>query len=482
MKNNLTSRDELPINNTNIKGTFMSIINGNVIATSSDDQIYFNQYTSLHQPVVKWYKADGTKEISANIPVAEYQTMCVASLLHMDQYIQSVSQHTTMTLGVTTLLNGISQTNAAVRNGENCISRSKEFFKYYNDLYPVIPHKYCLYFFDIDYDEDAPEHFELGSVEKVQETLIRLIPALKFVGMLIKPSSSANIVNTQTGESRSGGNSWHIFIVVANSTKESNKNFTEYIRRRAWRDDVKLAYVKHTKGSASVVMRLYLDTAVTSPERIIAIAKVKVDYPYVKLDIPSTIIEGGILDLASIDAELEEDYRPKFEQAKQLLTGKSGHNRLNTANTLPTINTFLPKSHDGKIIISAEDKERVIAIYSYLQKSTKSEVSEVRKHLSQTLVAALLTFLGFSVDANFKFKMRDENTASTSVNYNGYIKDFGGTFAGDIISFIMETYKLQFIEAWHYFQNLFGKRAKLSIKTQVALPSARAFEKSLITN
>ena len=75
--------------------------------------------------------------------------------------------------------------------------------------------------------------------------------------------------------------------------------------------------------------------------------------------------------------------------------------------------------------------------------------------------------------------MRDEKTPSASIAHNGYIKDFGSTFSGDLISFLMEVYSLSFIEAWVYFQNCFGKNLKLSVKTQVALPDAKAFEKSL---
>ncbi|CUU92120.1 DNA primase [Campylobacter hyointestinalis] len=53
---------------------------------------------------------------------------------------------------------------------------------------------------------------------------------------------------------------------------------------------------------------------------------------------------------------------------------------------------------------------------------------------------AFLEYLGFNVDEHYKFKMRnDEKTASASIDpKNGYIKDFGSGFRGDVIAFYKE--------------------------------------------
>lgn len=53
---------------------------------------------------------------------------------------------------------------------------------------------------------------------------------------------------------------------------------------------------------------------------------------------------------------------------------------------------------------------------------------------------AFLEYLGFDVDSHYKFRMReDEHTASASIDpKNGYIKDFGSGFRGDIIAFYKE--------------------------------------------
>ncbi len=54
---------------------------------------------------------------------------------------------------------------------------------------------------------------------------------------------------------------------------------------------------------------------------------------------------------------------------------------------------------------------------------------------------AFLEYIGFDVDSHYKFKMRqDEHTASASIDpKNGYIKDFGSGFRGDVIAFYKEV-------------------------------------------
>lgn len=435
-------------------------------------QIFFTQFTSLTKPVVKSYKKDFTKSIGATMHLSRYQRLQVPNLKTFDEYLKQMSSFDTITLGLATEVSGLSKTAKAYSEEEkpSFIFRGKNHIKYLNDLYPYTEGVYSLYFFDIDYDESQPQHFKMSNVEEVRDSLIQLAPLLKEAGMLIRPSSSAGIYNTQTGEKRSDKPSWHIYLIVANATVQSIDDFSEYIKRRANRDDVKLAYIKESKSGAKLE-RYYVDLAVADASRLIVEANPTLEYPLAKPDIQSTLVDGGVLDLAAIDYESEPNYKVDTQNIK-----------LNTLDTVPTLNTIVPKSYDGKIFISANDKERVINIYNYLHKTKKPEFSKVREHLNDSLIASFLIFLGFEVDTNFKFKVRDEKTASSSIKFNGYIKDFGGTFAGDIISFIMEMYSLSFIEAWNYFQNCFGKNLKLSIKTQVALPDAKAFEKSLTIN
>lgn len=47
----------------------------------------------------------------------------------------------------------------------------------------------------------------------------------------------------------------------------------------------------------------------------------------------------------------------------------------------------------------------------------------------------ILEELGYSVDRHYKFKMRDEQTASASIDERGRISDFGSGWRGDIVEF-----------------------------------------------
>ena len=432
-------------------------------------QIFFTQFTSLSRPVVKSYKKDFTKSIGASMHLSEYQVLQVPSLKAFDEYLNSMKIYDTITLGLTVNSTGVSKTAKAYNELEepDFIYRGKNHVKYLNDLYPYTEDINSLYFFDVDYDKSQPQHFKMSTIEEVRESLILLVPSLKDVSMLIRPSSSAGIYNTLTGERRTDKPSWHIYVVVSNATLTTVNNFTEYIKRRANRDDVNLAYIKTSKSGARLE-RYYVDLAVADASRLIVEANPTLEYPLDKEVLPSTVYDGGVLDLSIIDYKDEKEYQDKVMKPK-----------LNTLNTLPTINTYMPKSCEGQILISDDDRDRVLSIYSYLRVHEKPQVQDIREYLNDTLVSAYLTFLGFEIDSNFKFKMRDEKTPSASIAHNGYIKDFGSTFSGDLISFLMEVYSLSFIEAWVYFQNCFGKNLKLSVKTQVALPDAKAFEMSL---
>jgi len=443
-------------------------------------QVFFTQFTSLSKAVVKHYKSDFTKSIGASMHLARYQCLQVPDLRAFDAYLNGMSPYETITLGLTLKENGISKTAKAYDEAEapDFIFRGKGHVQALNDVYPTAKDVYSLYFFDVDYDEAQPEHFKMATPEEVRASLIKLIPALETVGMLIRPSSSAGIYNTLTGEKRTDKPSWHIYIVVANARTETFANLTEYIKRRANCKDVNLAYTKISKSGAKLE-RFYIDLAVADPSRLIVEATPTLDYPLAKKMIESTIIEGDVLDLDSINIDDEDDYR----DIVKAITSKKIMNTINiphaTQNTVYTTPTNRVKG--GVILITDDDKDKVMKIYKYFKQTKKPKVANIRDMLSQTLVTAILIFLGFEVNSNFKFKMRDETTASASISHQAFIKDFGSSFSGDIISFMMEVYSLKFIEAWTYFQNLFGMFKKLSIKTQVALPDAKAFEKSLTT-
>lgn len=449
-----------------------------IIPASDKDKIFFSHFHSLGDHVVKKYDADFTKTSAANMGYAAYNRYYITSLQHFDQYLKQLSSRETITLGLTQQISGISRTAEQIRNGKNGIYRGKEHLFYYNSLYPSCgDNEYSLYFFDIDFSEGMPTHFAMETPCEVRKSLIALIPPLEGVGMLIRPSSSGNIYNSVTGEKRSAYPSWHVYIVVANSNDETNKNLTELIKRRAWREDVNLAYIK--EGDTSLLERYYTDLAVASPERIIIESAPILEAPLKKEDVPSTFYEGGILNLGAINYHNEQDYRETFAQQKKLLSKAV---QQVSSKTMSNINTNIntPSVKSGKTIsISLTVQEGVMEIYNYLQNTKKPDAKELMSKINDQIVSVLLTFLGYEIDASFKFKIRDEKTASASIRFDGLIKDFGGTFSGSIINFIMEFYQLSFLNSWNYLQLCFGKKQRLSAANRGALPNPSDFEKSL---
>lgn len=341
-----------------------------------------------------------------------------------------------------------------------------------------MPRNLSLMLMDIDWSESMPAHFLLKTAQDVWNTLVLLFPLLANVSILIRPSSSSGIYNTITGAVRSLFDSWHIYLVVYNSTAKTNKNFVEFIKRRAWLPEVNLAYA-HING-AGVCERYYEDLAVHSAERLIVESAPILEAPLAKKAIQSVVYEGGALDLASIDYNLEPDYREIYTQEKAKLMLALPATVKTKATTVSSKTLATTSKDEGSIFISEEAKAKIIDIYMYLQNTSEPKTNGVKEILNDEIVSALITHLGYSIDSNYKFKLRDEKTPSCSIAHNGYIKDFGGEFAGGIIDFIMYIFDTSFQTSWYYLRACFGQKIPpLPMNLQGRLPVSSNFEKRL---
>ena len=84
-------------------------------------------------------------------------------------------------------------------------------------------------------------------------------------------------------------------------------------------------------------------------------------------------------------------------------------------------------------------------------------LKEVKLYLNQHSVAMILIHIGYEVNRNYKFKLReDEITASASIRNDGYIFDFGGDFSGDIISLLQIYHGMNFVSAVKYVATCTG--------------------------
>lgn len=65
--------------------------------------------------------------------------------------------------------------------------------------------------------------------------------------------------------------------------------------------------------------------------------------------------------------------------------------------------------------------------------------AQLKQELNQEKVIDLLSFIGYEINRNYKFKLRTgEDTPSASISKDGYIKDFGSGWGGDVISLLHE--------------------------------------------
>lgn len=79
---------------------------------------------------------------------------------------------------------------------------------------------------------------------------------------------------------------------------------------------------------------------------------------------------------------------------------------------------------------------------------------ELKKHYTQQNVAEMLAFLGYSINRSYKFKLRRENTPSTSISKSGLLTDFGTGWSGDIVAVLYEYKNIPLSEATKYVANL----------------------------
>lgn len=73
---------------------------------------------------------------------------------------------------------------------------------------------------------------------------------------------------------------------------------------------------------------------------------------------------------------------------------------------------------------------------------------ELKQNYTQQNVAEMLSFVGYEVDRNYKLKLREERTPSSSISNDGsIIHDFGTGFSGDIVSVLHEYKNVSLHEA-----------------------------------
>ena len=85
------------------------------------------------------------------------------------------------------------------------------------------------------------------------------------------------------------------------------------------------------------------------------------------------------------------------------------------------------------------------------------KIDEIKARLDVETVVCILESLGYRVNSRRMFKLReDERTPSASVSPQGYIKDFGGDFGGDVIDLLQEIHGMSLKEALCFVGEFIG--------------------------
>jgi hypothetical protein len=380
-------------------------------------------------PLVKGFDVDGKKNADgAKIYKAVLNTYRVANLAHLQGFIATLTQNQCLCLGG---VHGTHQANITTNDYQhlypNAITRSKKYIHWMGDL---IHDSYSILFFDFDFSDDLPKVLRARTFKEIRALLIKTIPALGHVQMLERWSSSSKIMKAD-GTLLNDKTSMHIFIVAKNVTESAIKELKEYIYRSLWSND--LAYCMIDKGD-KVLQRSFIDMAVLSPERIIITAApiLPIGWYKAKLD-EFALYDGGALDLDGIDYSHLPEYLPAFWDAKHAL--EATIERAPRKSGAYIKREALPAS----FAIGASLQDKLMNINNELNKGGETiSHKQLVGMIDGEVTRYLLQGIGYSIDNNYKFKIREERTASASIRSDGLINDFGGDFGGNIINFLID--------------------------------------------
>ena len=83
-----------------------------------------------------------------------------------------------------------------------------------------------------------------------------------------------------------------------------------------------------------------------------------------------------------------------------------------------------------------------------------TDIKRLKSHLDRSKVMEIMQFLGYEFNRRGFTSLRDERTPSTSINREGYIKDFGTGWGGDIFALLVDYKGLSFKEALNYIEEV----------------------------
>jgi len=82
------------------------------------------------------------------------------------------------------------------------------------------------------------------------------------------------------------------------------------------------------------------------------------------------------------------------------------------------------------------------------------DLDMIKEQITFEVACDVVESLGFTIERHNKFKLRDEeSTASCKIYDDGYCKDYGGDFSGDLFQLVVEYGQMNFGQSIKYIRN-----------------------------
>ena len=256
------------------------------------------------------------KTANAQMSIGSFRVLQVNNIIDLDNYFNSLASNQAAIAGIPkdNILQGTIVPSGAELIEHNAVSRTNFCF---------IEAKTSIGIFDFDFDEFMSEMMkQIKSPEDFLNATLKVIPELNEVEIFIRPSSSSGIFNTLTNQYvYQDTNSYHMYMVMENCTKENLDNFIEWFKRKSLQ--VGLCFAKiHKNGSVAFKTLIDLSPLQSLCSRLIFEARPTVIAPLELRPQPSVFYNQGskkALDLSKFNPNELPDYISAFEEHKKLL-------------------------------------------------------------------------------------------------------------------------------------------------------------------
>jgi hypothetical protein len=103
-------------------------------------------------------------------------------------------------------------------------------------------------------------------------------------------------------------------------------------------------------------------------------------------------------------------------------------------------------------------------------------ISDIKSQLNRDDVSSILTSFGYEVSTrDYKFRLRDENTASAIINQDGTIHDYGADYHGDILDTLQQFQNLSFSEALETLKGYIGITENVIVTPRATIEPKKEF-------